>query len=443
MPSAKVRRFRLRRISRRGGALVLVTISLGVASVLSLALLSSSSLQAQVGASATAVTTADHLAESGINIAAYYLQHPERYLGSKPSGYYPGEASINLSSSAAGTISTAVSYDATNKVYTVVATGTVPSKGPLPIARTTTAQLKVNSYAALDPVRSALVLNADLDIASNLNVVGGPEGIRSTGTVRVLTGAKVTGDVMAKQVTSLGTGQITGTTTVLSATQLAELADNAVGAVSTTVTNLLGNVLGGGATTTATPTAKLVDMAKFPDLKTYRWTDPVTGVTGTYNAVLVSSKSLSGKTLGPTSSNPAGVFYAQDDIAINHDTTINGTLFLAPDVDLEQYGGTRLNITAATGFPALVADMFRMNGTTQGNLNGVVAARQLQTSGLGSGTLSIRGALLLSDAAEPIASGYKGSINVQFDASLALAKGFEVNRIGPPDRTLQILSWNE
>ena len=63
---------------RRGMALVIVTIVVGVAALMGYALLGSAALESQVSSNSTTLAQAECLAESGINLAMLYLQSPSK-----------------------------------------------------------------------------------------------------------------------------------------------------------------------------------------------------------------------------------------------------------------------------------------------------------------------------------------------------------------------------
>ena len=60
----------------RGFALLVVVAVVALASVLGFVMLSSATLQNRASANQGRLTSADYLAESGLNIAMYYLQYP-------------------------------------------------------------------------------------------------------------------------------------------------------------------------------------------------------------------------------------------------------------------------------------------------------------------------------------------------------------------------------
>src|SRR5205823_4412594 len=77
----------------RGMALLLVIAVIALAAVLGYAMLSGATLQNRAGANQVRLAGADYLAESGMNIAMYYLQNPDKAPG-YPSfggvGYWTG-----------------------------------------------------------------------------------------------------------------------------------------------------------------------------------------------------------------------------------------------------------------------------------------------------------------------------------------------------------------
>src|SRR4051812_37913003 len=97
--------------ARRGAALLIVLGVVGVATVMGFAMVSSSALQAQAGGTLKYATAAEYLAESGGQLALYYLQNPGASPVAKPAGYYPGETGVSFGAGVAGSADVTVTYD--------------------------------------------------------------------------------------------------------------------------------------------------------------------------------------------------------------------------------------------------------------------------------------------------------------------------------------------
>src|SRR5688572_21611610 len=156
----------------RGFALVHVMIVVGMAAVLGLAMLSSSALQVQQGLNARLATEADALAESGVNLAMYYLQYPSRAPALK-SGYWPGGKDLTLgAASGKGTFDVTVSRDMSDpEIYYVASTGKAsPGASSGQITRIVKAKLRVRPGLQ---VRHGLLAGGNLTLGLNVKVTVG------------------------------------------------------------------------------------------------------------------------------------------------------------------------------------------------------------------------------------------------------------------------------
>ncbi|MEA2733725.1 MAG: hypothetical protein QOE14_176, partial [Humisphaera sp.] len=69
---------------------MMVIAVIAIAAVLGYVMLSTASLQNRAGSNQSKLVSADYLAESGLNIAMYYLQHPEQAPATNADGYWAG-----------------------------------------------------------------------------------------------------------------------------------------------------------------------------------------------------------------------------------------------------------------------------------------------------------------------------------------------------------------
>src|SRR2546421_8380608 len=113
------------RRQRNGVALVMVVALILLATVLGFAMLSGSMLQMRAGGNLSKSAQADYLAESGLNLAMYYLQNPTLAPSLNASGYWAGTGGdVTIDSSISGTVNVTVTQDSSNQwVYEVSSTG--------------------------------------------------------------------------------------------------------------------------------------------------------------------------------------------------------------------------------------------------------------------------------------------------------------------------------
>jgi hypothetical protein len=164
----------LDRTSRRGVALMLVLIVIALASVLGYAMLSSAALRTQIGHNAEITSQAETLAESGVNLAQYYLQYPEYAPGgpfTATGTYWTGTGGpIAFTSGVSGTIDVTVTRDAADKwTYDIVSVGRSVGDGSTPIARTARSRVYLTSKYE---IKHGTVFQNDLTVPAALVIDG-------------------------------------------------------------------------------------------------------------------------------------------------------------------------------------------------------------------------------------------------------------------------------
>jgi len=90
--------------TRSGVALVMVVALMGAAALMSYALLEGALSRATASENLVRATASDVLAESGLNLAMYYLQNPSVAPSLNSDNHWPGATGIVLSSSVRGTV---------------------------------------------------------------------------------------------------------------------------------------------------------------------------------------------------------------------------------------------------------------------------------------------------------------------------------------------------
>jgi Tfp pilus assembly protein PilX len=386
----------------RGMALVMVLSVIGVCTVLGYAMLSSASLQSQMGANMTGVTLADNVAESGINVGMYYLTHQTE----APSGFLVGAGPWVLSN---------VTVDASgnkaditvSKARTTASNGVIPftydilsaSKGTL--ARSLRARVKSESSYA---VRYAISSNSTVLFRNGWTAVG-TLAVESTTSVTIQNGGSVTGAIVAPTLTkSSGSPTAVHTGTFYAQT----------GAIVPSPAQLNAYVNGSN--------QYVID-----------------GVT--YTAVVLSNTQGS-VTRGPTTSNPAGVYIINGDATFNSNVTINGTL-IVKNGRLTLQGSGNTITRAMAGYPALLVDQdIDVNGTNRSlTVNGVVytgTGIDRPTANTGS-QITINGALLMYSVG--FDSSFEGQIDVTYDSSLTDVP--TLSSINGVFDTARVLEWKE
>src|SRR3954470_11641193 len=120
---------------RTGLALVLVIAVLAFAAVIGFAMLSSASMQAQTTLNSNLALSADALADSGVDLASYYLINPTKAPKSIPAGSFYDGGTISFGNKMPGTIDLAISSLGNND-YKIVSVGRAAGRN---IAHTVTA----------------------------------------------------------------------------------------------------------------------------------------------------------------------------------------------------------------------------------------------------------------------------------------------------------------
>jgi hypothetical protein len=383
---------------RRGFALVLVIVAIAIVSTLGFAILSAASLQSSESESALQSAQADELAESGIVVAMYYLQHPSN-APSLSGGVWPGATNMSISSRVSGTVSVTVTGSGNQYQFRSIGNRTGGTMGSQ--SRSLAAVVNVSRTFAIN---QAVASNSNLTIPAGFvvtSLTAGAPAISTTGTLTVQSLAFVTGAVSASSVTNQSTP----------------------------------------ATTQPAPTSSLVPTtAQVNHYSTYT----VNG--NTYSAAKITAASLSSTTLGPTATNPAGVYLATSNLTINSGVTINGTLVVQGGT--LKVAGLSNVVTPVSGFPALVVDnSLEMSGVGSGlTANGVVWLGQGMSSDPNALTmaslLTVSGALLMNSAGFVTPVG--GTVppytaQVTYNALTASASGL-TSAVGTPQQ-IQVVSW--
>ena len=388
----------------RGFALLMVIAVIAIASILGYVMLSTASLQNHAGSNQVKVLSADYLAESGVNIAMYYLQYPKNAPALNAQGYWAGmNGNYTLPNGSPGSLSVAVTRDPNDPwTYEVAATALVgsPDDPVHRVTRTTGARVYVRNEYIMRP--GAVVANGNITLYGPITTTG---DVYSSKQLAMKTGAStpvVNGRGYSQSVLlTSGYTQPTGQYWPI---------DNATSGAAIAPTN--------------------------DSLNRYR-TYSVDGETR--NAGLLQSVTniltglLSIVFPAPSTDNPAGVIYkdaSSGPLVLTDNQTINGTLIVEGDLQIK---GTNITINPQPGFPALVVtgnlEIFQSgknlvaNGVTyiggqlKSNNNGLPAPPQSLAS-----TFTVNGGLIFgSTTISPVMLGYNAKTSLNYNATKAKA----------------------
>lgn len=383
---------RIKRTRRRGVSLMVVTVFVGVASVMGMAVLSSQTLQTQASASADLAAQAEAMAESGINLGLYYLQNLND--SSKcPSGVGSAtyrENTVGIGGGVDGSFDLTINYNSRTfpTRYTITSIG--KAKGREAILRTLLTTVDVNYFGY-----GLMLWN-------------------TSSTTTIPASVKVEGDVFALAGVQ-NNGTISGT-----------LYSNSIsGSGSATATR---------ASTGATYTPVPATVSHYFPLYTY-YKDA-----RSYAPTTLLPVSMANTTLGVNLiANPAGIYYHAGDLELAGNVRITGTLVVTGKLYVS---GTGNSITATANYPALIVDSdisFKSTGA-QLSVSGLVCtgAKVGKASSVTNGTLNITGGLLMAGGSSCLDPAVQ--INIKYDrwkASVPSLTGLA----RPAPTSVSILSW--
>jgi hypothetical protein len=381
---------------RRGVALLLVVTVVGIASVMGLALLSMSRLQSQAGSAVAKAASADALAESGVNLALFYLQNPKMAPVLNSDGYWPGQSNITLGADVPGSVDVTVT-PAGGDLYDIVSVGTMNSSAAQGPARTVRVRVRVNTGFAA------------------------PYAAAFTGPVTIPNGVRVIGDLQTPGQLTVGTlGRVEGRALV------------PVWPIVQFLGVLHATVI------TAVEQANQIPRAE--DLHDYR-TYTFNGATGHAEQV---PQVLADCTLGPTATNPAGVYWAQGDLELNGQVRINGTLLVRGGRLTVRAGEAVINPLAS--MPGLIVDQdVRLQLAAGGEtlvVNGLawIGGGIGRSGTAGNGRIEISGALIMSGGGT-IEPGSQMTVRLEHVSDKAMVPELTKN-VGQVPLSVTIRSWN-
>jgi hypothetical protein len=370
---------------RRGFSLMLVISTVAVTVLLGMALLGVASLELQATSNLAMRTRAQGLAESGVNLAIYYIQYP----AAAPllvNGYWPGSAGLTFGAGISGSATVTVVRDTVAlDEYTITSTGSDNGM--------------TNQIVTRVRVKSGLSITQAVSVG---NLVSLEDDIVVTGNVVV-------------------DGRLTNKGTILGTARYRTITNQ--GTITTQLPLLSSDVV-------QTPAASSIQM-----YATYPWNDGKVYARKTW-----SSNTISSTTLGPTSDNPAGIYHYTGDLILKDGVTINGTLIVAGNLLLDGFGA---KITPAGGYPALLVTGNLLTTSDKSmtvyGASWVAKSIKSNSSSSSSTTITFRGSLMMDGGTGTGYFSSAGDVFVIYDAS----------RLNVPDldsryaRGVTILTWQQ
>jgi hypothetical protein len=416
--------------ARRGVAMLLVLGVIVMGSVLGYAMLSSAALQRQISANASATAGAQGMAESGVNLAIYYLNsidkaptYPAAYPGTEEYDrlwkYWNGTRDANgnlvwvdFGSPAIGSVMVDVRRrnPAKRWEYEIESWGRGPGSA---VTRRVKATVQVNAEFR---VEHAGVFTNDVQLTGG--TVFGQSGVDggatySNGGLSIRSGGYVYGRATRRR-TVLTQAQPTPTLTPYAERWAA-----------------------------APHVPKVVP--QFTEVRHYQSYEYPAGaakqaVTLTSGATIGAGYAID--RLEPSAANPAGVFIAPGDVTLRTGAEVRGTLIVTGHLKVI---GNDIRIRATDGFPALVVagnvNFGDVLSLTNPNLyvEGLVyVAGRIDGVGL-TPTFDIRGGLLVGGTSPVFVSQPLARLLVRYDADKARVPDF--SDAGRTVQSVRILDW--
>ncbi|CAN5695535.1 hypothetical protein BH09PLA1_BH09PLA1_30720 [soil metagenome] len=173
-----------------GMALMLVLSAIALATILGASILATSSTQTQVNANILSAARAEYLAESGVQLAIYYLQNPQYAPVLNNTGNYPGQSGISFGADVPGTVDVTVTT-AGELTYDINATAHAGANPAAQATRSIKARVLVNVKFIQ---RHAASFLGDFTVPVGMTIAG---DVRCDGMLREDSAGSITGTAYA------------------------------------------------------------------------------------------------------------------------------------------------------------------------------------------------------------------------------------------------------
>jgi hypothetical protein len=416
--------------ARRGAALLLVLSVVSLAAVLGYAMLSMASLQRQMETNLRRGPEAEALAESGINLANYYLLHPQSAPGypgwTDLSWHWPGTGGpVGFADAMGGSVDVVVAKDPARPwEYVITSTGIAT---PGTVSRTVTSRILLNAEYE---VKYAAVFGSDVVIGSYgvIGALAAPTQAYARGAFTIRTNGKVYGNVFKG---------------------------------SALPSSMVQPVGGTFKTLPPVPVYVPADLTEIRDYRSYKLPGDDTtyhaqvhtpsGGGGLLDALLEPILGLLGigsggdaASLGPSATNPAGVHYVHGDVKLLANAQVQGTLIVTGKLIIEP-GSSSISISSLNPkFPALIVanNIDAAPATSGGSLN--IAGACWVGGKIDGGTytntsFNVNGALLCDGTL--FASSPQARVNLKHRSDLVQIHDFTSK--GRTPKSVRVISWRE
>lgn len=340
--------------------MILVLMVVASASLMGWAVVASASIGSQISSSIQTSLQRKYLAESGLELAIYYLQHPSASPVTPINGpwgniHYPGENGIRLSPMP-GTIDVTVT-NVSNGTFQIVSTGTLEG-----VSQTITAEVFLNKYKTFT---HAANFSGDAKLASNITING---GVLALGSI-VKNSASVIGDVVTGPTASSLIGQTFSDFPVSMTTYLPYY---------------------------------------FVDGKRYK----AKKIAGSNVIVSLLDTDLV--------NNPYNVWYTDQNVTFSLVTVVNGTIIASKNANLTVAGN--LTVNAKANLPAVVTegDLIISGNLRNATFNGpTYVGKKIKGNGITTGSRMVVNGVFMTPTKNSLLESFNGTVNLTYDASKA------------------------
>ena len=405
--------------------MLLVLSVVAVAAVLGYAMLSVTSLQRQVEANQRRGPEAESLAESGINLATYYLLHPESAPGypgwANVNWYWPGTGGpIGFGAALGGTVNVVVTkVAATSWEYEITSTGVAASSA---VSRTVKQRVYLNADYE---VNHAAIFGNDVTLGQygQIGAVGEPITVYARGQMFIKTGGKVFGNVYKGVFVPASQAQPFGGSF------------KALPVVPVVIPGTISEVR--DYSTYKLPSDDTVYQAQIHNPDGGGLLEELLGILGLGSGGDVAS-------LGPSATNPAGVHIINGDVELLSGAHVSGTLIVKGNLTLD-IGTSACNLTSLRpDFPALVVggNIDATPSSTVGSLNVTGACwvgGKIDGGAATNVNFNVTGALLCDGGLFPSSPSARSLIKYRPD----LVKINDFTDKGRTPKSVRVLSWHD
>ncbi len=401
---------------RRGAAMLLVMGVIAMAAVLGYAMLAGASLQRQISANSGDSTESYGLAESGVNLAIYYLLNPDKAPGyptttalattyERAGNFWGGtsDAFVSFNEALPGAVKiTVVRPDASKRwLYRITSVGRASDSA---LERKVVCHVWVNADYV---IKHAATFTSDVLLpgAARIGTAGGNNGnVYGSGAVQIRSGGIVNG--------------------------IGYRGKSLASAASPT---------GGFQWVPLVPRIVPATLAEIRDYRSYEYPAAVNNQARVLTGVTEIGEACTVKRLDPETGNAAGVYYVAGNLTLRKNAVINGTLIVDGRLTIE---GTGITAKPAAGFPALLVTgniFFSSTVVSDLRVDGLCWIGGMLESVAQVPTFTVDGAVLVAGATPAFAGNTLAKLIVTYNDSKLQVR--DLSEIARTPRSVKTLSW--